>query len=211
MEEKRICRNCGAPVPEGDRFCRSCGSEDFETVAETDAALEAEAPAPEIENDYYAPAPQEPAEPEKGNVLAGIVGALLFGLLGGVVYFLLYQLDIIAALSAIVIFVLANFGYGLFSGAGNKNGSSVLRIVICIIVTAAVIFIAEYVCLAFEIFRVFKEEGITFFDAFRATPEFLKEPEVKKGLISDLAIAYIFGALATIPTVIALVKNRKKN
>ena len=210
MEEKRICLNCGSEIAEGDRFCRRCGSEEFKTVgADTEPAPEGEAFAPE--GDHFTPAQNEEQAPEKGNVLAGIVGALLFGLIGGGVYFLLYQLDIIAALSAIVIFVLANFGYGLLSGAGNKNGNCALRIVICIIVTAAVIFIAEYFCLAFEIFRVFKDEGITFFDAFRSAPEFLKEPEVKRGVISDLAMAYLFGGLAAIPTVIALVKNRKKN
>lgn len=52
----------------------------------------------------------------KENVVAGIVGALLFALLGGVLYFLIYQLGYIAGLCGLVTVVLAIFGYQLFSG-----------------------------------------------------------------------------------------------
>jgi hypothetical protein len=199
MEEKRICRRCGAEVPEYETRCRSCGSEDIGR-AEAEPSACAQAPAGDAAKN----------ESSGEYVLAGIVGALLLGLVGGLVYFLLYQIDIIAGISAVVIFVLANFGYGLFTG--NTKGSSVRRVIICFVITAIVIFVAEYLSCAFELYKAIKEEGmgLSYFDAVRLMPEALKDPEVNRAILGDLAIAYLFGALAAIPTVINMVKNKKR-
>lgn len=55
-------------------------------------------------------------ETRSENVLGGIVGACIFSLGGCLLYFLVYQLGYIAAICGIATYVLAAFGYQLFSG-----------------------------------------------------------------------------------------------
>ncbi|MBO5767302.1 MAG: hypothetical protein J6R49_02135, partial [Clostridia bacterium] len=58
--------------------------------------------------------PVQPIAPKQENVLAGIVGALLFSLAGGIVWFLLYQIGFLAAISGIIGVVCAIKGYAIF-------------------------------------------------------------------------------------------------
>ncbi len=141
-----------------------------------------------------------------GNIVAGAVGALLFALIGGVLYFILYQIDIIAGICGLVIFVLANFGYGLFAKSEKNSIAGLIAAIVSMIV---VIFVAEYICVSYEIYDVFKEADITLFDAIKATPDFLADSEVKSAFIKDLVFAYGFGFLATIGNIVAIVKARK--
>lgn len=150
----------------------------------------------------------EPAVRE--NILAGFVGAFLFSLGGGVLYFLLYQMGFIAGICGLVTFVLANFGYGRLSG--NKKGDSIPGLVASIIMLILVIFLAEYLCVAYEIYRVYSDElfEITFFDVVRVMPDFLSEGEILSAFIGDLVFAYALGAVASISTIARSVKARKQ-
>ncbi len=122
-----------------------------------------------------------------GNIIAGIVGAFLFSLIGALAYFILYQIGIIAGISALIIFVLADFGYGLFAKT-NRNSSSVCLIT-AIEITVVMIFLSEFFCLSFEVFKVYKGMGISIFDAIRATPEFLSDSEIGGAVAGDLVFA----------------------
>ena len=136
--------------------------------------------------------PAAPSRPE--NVLAGIVGAFLFSLIGGLGYFLIYQAGYIAGICGLITMILAAFGYGLFSGRKN----SMKGVVASVIFTVITLFLAEYFCLAFEIFKSFSADyGIDFFDALRATPTFLVDPEILPSVLFDLASAYVLGAVAS--------------
>ena len=134
------------------------------------------------------------------------MGAFLFALGGGILYFLIYQIGYIAGICGLVTVVLAGFGYQLFSGRKN----SLKGVVVSIIMLVAVIFLAEYLCLSFEIFQAFKAEyEISFFDAVRSTPSFLQEPELLAGVIKDLAISYLLGAVASFANIRAALKSAK--
>ncbi len=143
---------------------------------------------------------------DNGNIVAGAVGALLFALIGGVLYFILYQIGIIAGVCGLVIFILANFGYGLFAKSGKNSIAGLISAIVSMII---VIFVAEYICVSYEIYDAFKDAQITIFDAIKATPDFLAESEVKSAFIKDLVFAYGFGFLATIGNIINIVKARK--
>ncbi len=188
----RKCNQCGMRVDEQTEFCPQCGSAEI---------IEEGAPAQQIE-----PAPGN--DGGNGNILAGFVGALLFSIIGGALYFIIYQAGVIAGVCGLVMFVLANFGYGLF--AGTKNKASVAGIIASIVATVVMIYVAEYFCLTFEIYQVYKEAEITIFDALRATPEFMKDPTVKEAVTQDLVYAYIFGLVASISSIITLVKAKKQ-
>lgn len=209
------CNKCGTQVEDQSNFCISCGGSDFSAVVASN-----EQPIQQLNDQVqnyppiYAPAYQvqnveadDETDKGNGNILAGVVGAVLFSLIGGLLYFVIYQIGVIAGICGLAIFVLANFGYNLFA-KGNKN--TIVSLVVSIIMMIVTIFLAEYVSLSFEIFQTFKDQGINIFDAIRATPEFLAEPEIGEAVAGDLAFAYIFGFLASISNIVNIVKARKK-
>ena len=204
------CNNCGALVQEEDKFCTHCGGGAF-TAADVPQPMDPSQSEPSAYVPVY-PGPEVAAEEETdkghGNILAGVVGAFLFSIIGGALYFVVYQMGYIAGICGLVIFVLANFGYGLF--AKNTNKASVVCLVVSILAMALMIFLAEYFCLSYEIYSVYESEGITFFDALRATPEFLTDSEVSSAVVEDLVFAYIFGFAASISNIISARKARKK-
>lgn len=209
------CNKCGAQVEDQSNFCTSCGSSDFSAIA-TNSEQPIQQLSDQVQNypPIYTPAYQvqnveadNETDKGNGNILAGIVGAFLFSMIGGLLYFVIYQIGVIAGICGLAIFVLANFGYNLFA-KGNKN--TIISLIVSIVMMILMIFLAEYVSLSFEIFQTFKDEGITIFDAIRATPEFLAEPEIGEAVAGDLAFAYIFGFIASISNIVNIVKARKK-
>lgn len=204
------CNNCGASVDDQAKSCQFCGSADFTE-------------APTLQQPYPVQAEPSvfiPGEPVQngtanhvedqgnGNILAGFVGALLFSIIGGLLYFVIYQAGVIAGFCGLVIFVLANFGYGLF--ARTKNKASMAGLIASILATLIMIFAAEYFCISFEIYQVYKDWDITIFEAVRATPDFLAEPEIWDGFIEDLIFAYVFGFMASIGNIVNIVKAKKQ-
>lgn len=215
MSDTKKCASCGTIVLAEDKFCSNCGSTDFEPY---DLQLEAAQPeigaqdaVPAIENDVLSaePAYAAPTAPVHENVAAGIVGAFLFALIGAALYFGLYQIGFIAGICGFVMFILANFGYGLF--CGSKNSVSTARIITCIVITVIMIALAEYLCLSFELFNVFREEGepISFTTALRMIPYVIGDKEVLGPVVKELLFAYGLSAIAIVSTVIRMVKERK--
>ena len=206
------CSHCGSILAEQYKFCTNCGSPDLQIEYVDEDGLPETPPVGTVLNGQAVNTPGTGAQaaPEvkpAENVIAGIVGALLFGLLGAGIYFILYQLNIIAGVCGLVTFVLANFGYGLFSG--NRQGST-LGVVIAFIVMLVMIALAQYLCISYVVYDAFKAEyDINFFDAVKATPEFLKDPEIKEPVMGDLVFAYIFGIIATVSAIFTNRKNKK--
>ena len=64
----------------------------------------------------------EQREEVEENVLFGIIGAFLFSLVGGVLYYVLYQIGYLAAISGIVGVVCALKGYAFFAKKESKRG-----------------------------------------------------------------------------------------
>lgn len=197
------CLTCGRLAENDVNFCSNCGSTEFELTQEEDA--EFNALLAQTLEEQEAPAEEE-LKKTNGDVMAGAVGAVLFALLGGALYFLIYQLGIIAGICGLVIFVLAHFGYGLF--AGTRKVPCTAGIVISVLAAVFAIFLAEYLCVSFEIFKANRDWGITFFDAITATPEFLAIEEIRSLVIKDLVFAYGFGALASFGYIKTLTKNK---
>lgn len=198
----RKCNSCGIQINEEANFCPACGSSDFTEII--DSAEEA--------NVQQVQAAEEPVQEDKGNgnIVAGFFGALLFSLLGGLLYFAIYQIGFIAGICGLVIFLLAGFGYRLFAKTKNKN--SIACLVISIIVMIVVIFLSECFCASYELYEALNAEGfdITLAEAIEVTPEFLETPELSEAFASDLAFAYIFGFVACIGNIISIVKARKQ-
>lgn len=92
-------------------------------------------------NEYYNDArileEHEIAE-QKENVVAGIIGAMIFSLAGGVLWFVLSQVGFYSAISGVVGVVCANIGYRLFA-----NGEIDYTITFAQAVRGAYVFLSE--------------------------------------------------------------------
>ncbi len=193
----RKCNTCGAILDAQDLVCRACGSNDIAVVEDVEFSQPIDMTAMPDIND-------------NGNVITGIVGAFLFSIIGGVLYFILYQFGFIAGICGFIMFALAKFGYGLFAKTKNKNSTAGL--ISAIVSTILMIFLAEYFCLSFEIYNLYNSEGfdITILDAVVNTPLFLEDTEIKKAVLFDLLIAYGLSFIATIRDIMDIVKARKQ-
>lgn len=132
------------------------------------------------------------------NVIAGIVGAMLFSLVGGLLWFLLYQVNFFSSISGLVGVVCANFGYILFARKESKKG-----VVISIIAAVLSILIAWYLCLSLDCYYAFQtwydngqiDYTITYAQAVRIAYTFLAEPMIAGEYFKDLAIGLALCAL----------------
>lgn len=211
MANEKICKKCGASVPYKNEVCPDCGGSEFRTEETENLSMpEMVIPEQSYESSSAFQAPVTSGEfnaavPVSENVVAGIVGAFLFSLIGAVLYFVVYQVGYVAGICGLVMFVLASFGYGIFSRV--KHSSSKACLITSILVTIVMILIAEYVCLSYDIYSVYSEMyELTIFDAMRAAPSFLAESEVAGSVAQDLIFSYIMGGIA----VIAQIRGKKK-
>ncbi len=137
----------------------------------------------------------QPTTPQEENLLGGIVGAFLFSLVGGIVWFVLYQIGFLAAISGVIGVVCAIKGYAIF---GKRE--SVKGVIISTVVAFLVIVLAWYVCLSFDVYRAYQEWlaigevdcAPTLFESIANAYQFLAEPEIAIAYFKDLAIGLIF-------------------
>ncbi len=190
----KTCQYCGATAENDVKFCAACGAQEFIETQEQPAVPQASQPAPVNIND-------------NGNILAGVVGAFLFAMIGGLLYFVIYQAGFIAGICGLVMFVLANFGYGLLARTQNKL--SLVGLISAIVATVVMIFVAEYVSIAFDLYEYYKDYGMSFFDALQALPEAFSDSEFIGELVKELGMAYLFAAIASIGNIVNIVKARK--
>lgn len=129
------------------------------------------------------------------NVVAGIVGAFLFSLVGGVLWYVIYQVGFIAGISGLVGAVCAIKGYTIFAKKESMKG-----IIIAVVMSLAVIAIAWYFCLANDVYQAYQawfaagevEYAPTFFESVRYSYEFLTDPEIGPAYIKDLVMGLVF-------------------
>jgi len=146
------------------------------------------------------------------NVVAGIVGAFLFALSGGIVWYLLYQIGFIAGISGIIGVICAIKGYALFA-----KKESVKGVVIAVVMTVLVLAIAWYICLAQDVYTVHQEwfaageidYTLTFFESVRYAYLWLAEPEILLPYLGDFGLGLLFcvgGAFTSIRNAIRAAK-----
>ena len=146
------------------------------------------------------------------NVVAGIVGAFLFSLAGGILWFLLYLMGFVAGKSGLVGAVCAVKGYSVFS-----KKESVKGVIISVVIALLVMVLAWYLCLAYDVFTVHQEwyeEGyidytITYFEAVQASSFYLEDPEIGPLYLKDLAIGLLFCVIGGGSYVVNKIKSVK--
>ncbi len=146
-------------------------------------------------NNYPVTEGTAPALPnQEENVLAGVVGAFLFSLAGGALWFVLYQLGFLAGISGIIGVICAIKGYEVFA-----KKSSIKGIVISVIMAFLVLVIAWYLCLSLDVYQAYAEwfkmgeidYEITFADAVLGSYIYLFDPATALSYWGDLAIGLL--------------------
>ena len=148
----------------------------------------------------------------KENVLAGIVGAFLFALAGGALWFVLYLVGFIAAISGLVGVICAIKGYSVFA-----KKESVKGIVIAVVMTLLVIVIAWYFCLSYDAYIAHQqgfEEGeidytITFIEAVLGSHIYLTDPDIGPSYWGDLGLGLLFCVIGGGSYVVNKIRNAK--
>ena len=135
-----------------------------------------------------------------------------FSLAGGVVYFLLYQVGYIAAISGLIGVICAFKGYEVFAKKLSKFGC-----IISVVMALLVIILAWYCCLAKDVYSAYQSwfaDGeidftLTFAESLRNAYRFLSEPEISKSYVTDLIIGIFLCALGAVRPIINIVKGNK--
>ena len=151
----------------------------------------------------------------KENILAGSVGAFLFSLAGGILWFVLYQIGFLAAISGLVGVVCAVKGYTIF--AKTKKESKVC-LILSSVIAVAVLAIAWYLCIAYDIYLVYQEMfatgevqfTYTFFESVQVVPMFLQIQEVLVAYLKDLGMGLIFAILGIVSYLASREKKMKQ-
>lgn len=132
---------------------------------------------------------------KNGHIGRGILGALLFALIGGILWVILFKADIFTGICGMACVVSSIAGYRLFSGkAGLKD--VFIAIAASVLVMAAV----NYLCLAIEVHNAFNEwyaEGdydhaLSFGDALLYAYQFFADPDVSKTVLADFGWGVLF-------------------
>jgi hypothetical protein len=141
---------------------------------------------------------------EQENTLAGIVGAFLFSLAGGILWFVLYQIGFLAAVSGFIGVICAVKGSTFFSKSKNE---SLKCVIISSVMTTIVLIAAWYFCVAYDIYNIFYEWFLageidyyyTFFEAVQVAPYILLENTAALiAYVKDLAIGLLCAVLGVI-------------
>ncbi len=146
------------------------------------------------------------------NKLAGTVGAFLFALIGGLVYWILWQVGYLAAVSGLISVSCAFVGYRLFAKRESKYG-----IVISVVMAAIVILLAWYLCLAQDVYEAYKEwykngdidYTVGFFTSVRYAYTFLSDGDIASSYISNLLISIGLCVVGCIAPIRSAAKKQK--
>lgn len=164
---------------------------------------------------YQASAPQPIKELPPENTVAGTVGAFLFALAGGILYFIIYQLGYIAGICGLLTVVCAIKGYAIF---GKRE--SVKGIVIAVVLSVVVLILAEYVSLSYVLYDTINEMfeageidyTITMIEAVGGTFDFILEnPDLLPEVIKDIAIMLVLSAIGAFSSIRNAILAAKAN
>lgn len=132
------------------------------------------------------------------NVPLGLVGAFLFSLIGGTLWFILYQLGFLVELSGIVLSLCAYRGYVIFS-----KGSNPIGLIASVLISLFVLLAAWFLSINLDVYEDHVKwyiEGvldapISYVDALEITPRYLVDDDLTmyylKPLIGGVILSLI--------------------
>lgn len=140
-------------------------------------------------------------ETKQENMLAGILGALMGGVIGGAAIVLVGQLGLISAISGVILAFCTLKGYELLGKKLSKQG-----ILVCIVIMLAVPYLADRISWALVIMKEFEW---LFGDAFLYVHQVVTEFELEANYWKDLLFVYAFTALGAFTMIKQTLKQAK--
>lgn len=169
------CKKCGTQLMDDAAFCPVCGQ-----------AVTTQPDAPAIDT--------------KENVLLGVLGALLGAALGGASIILLSQINIVSALSGLLIAICALKGYEILGGKLTTKG-----IIISIVFVLITPYLADRINWTILLIREYPQ--FSFGQAFRMIPELAKDGTLIR-YTSGLVQLYLFAALGAVGTLVGAFQRK---
>lgn len=176
------CPKCGAQIADNATICGFCG----QIISQAPADQQSNQAGPDLK-------PQK-----KENVLMGVVGAVVGALIGALAIFLFLKIEMVAAISGLVLAFCTLKGYELLGGKLSTMG-----IIISIVIMLITPYLAYNTYLATEIMDMF---GMGFADAY----EMVDQLKDASGYTEDLTQIYIFTVIGGAASVWTTIKNKKK-
>ena len=148
------------------------------------------------------------------NIFAGIVGAFLFSLAGGILWFALYQIGYFASISGFVAVICAVKGYTFFT---KSEAETTKCIVVSTITAAFVLVIAWYMGASYDLYIAYRDWyaagevdfTLTYFESVRALPYFFMDSEILLPYLGDLGLSMLFAVIGSFSYISNLVKRKK--
>ena len=140
-------------------------------------------------------------ETKQESMLAGILGALVGGVIGGAAIVLVGQLGLISAISGVILAFCTLKGYDLLGKKLCKQG-----ILVCIVIMLAVPYLADRISWALVIMKEFEW---LFGDAFLYVHQVVTEFELEANYWKDLLFVYAFTALGAFTIIKQTLKQAK--
>jgi len=151
------------------------------------------------ENMYKNP---EVTEEKKSNLVGGLVGAFLGSLIGCALWVLIYRLGYIAGIAGAVTGICAMKGYEILGKRLDKKG-----VIGSVIIMFIMIFFANKLSWSWEIYDVYKADGITFWEAFQSSDDIIAFSDLTATYYKDLAIGYVLTILCSYKNIINAFKK----
>lgn len=151
------------------------------------------------------------------NIPLGIIGAFLLSLIGGALWFILYQLGFFVELSGIVLSLCAYRGYVIFS-----KGSNPVGLLGAALISVGVLLAAWFLSINLDVYEDHVKwyiEGvldapISYVDALEITPRYLADDKLTmyylKPLIGGVALALIIWILPIKNAFSKVIRERKE-
>ena len=219
------CTNCGKKIPDNAQVCDGCGwssrpSSAFQRPADLDSTPVYKQPAqPTYQQPVYqqstpvnpAPVAAPQRRVKKENIPLGILGALGGAILGGASIILFSQMNLISAISGVLLAICTLKGYEKLGGRLSTFG-----IIFCVVLMAATPFLADRLDWAI---LLMKDTGMELGEALEAVPKMMNGGYTygdyyytidSDDYASNLGMLYLFTALGAVSNVINAVKARKK-
>lgn len=147
---------------------------------------------------------------ENERIVPGMLGALLFSLIGGVLWVMLFWADMFPGICGTACVVGAVIGYRIFSKKGSLKG-----VLLSVAVSVITMLIAMYFCLAIDVYRVFNEwyangeydHAVSFISSIAYAHQFFASPEVLTLMLKEFGWGLLFCVLGAFTFIVDGIKQ----
>lgn len=186
------CPICGEPLPPDSKQYQILESQ----VTLDPACLEQINAEIRSENDAYNAAPN--------NYLRGFGGALIGGLAGALVAYILFQIGFISAISVFVAIALGSFLYQKFGGKANKGMIAIVSATSFVFGIAAV-----FGAYLLEIRAMLDAEGVSM-SVFEAFGTLMEDQKFLSAFMGDMAFTVLFSMIGVVCETVVLSRKIKR-